>query len=589
MSSLLRERIARGLAIAIAVAACIDPEVIATRVPHVTVAVVSVDSIRDAAFTERVARALAHKFQVTRAPFPGTGTTVLVGSALPQRAGELGTAIAAVIPHRPDRTIRLGGIEFDRAVPAGARTAVPVSARATGLAGARVRFTLSIDGVMVDQVDTTAAADDSTRRTDLQFVAGPRGSSVIRIAAQDASGSELDHVDAMVAIDATPQPVLFYDARASWQSTFVRRAIASDERLALSSRIVTSKGVSSDAGVVPQSLNDAAALDLFSCIVVGAPDALTDRDVTGLDGYLRRRAGTVILLLDQRGRGPYERLLDVTRWGDNGGRRIEEIAPVALTGRGLRAAELLWPEPLPPGGVSLGDVRTAEPGQPNHPIVWSAPVGAGTVIVNGALDAWRYRDSTQSGFDDFWRAVIGQAAISSPPAVRVTSVRSVVAPGDRVDVDVTVRDAMLHQVPTATSVVASLIDDSSAATTPIALWPSTSAGTLTGALRAPVQPGHYTISVTADGHHSSAPLLVSTDARPAPDDDPVFFADWVRHRGGRAVTSDALGDLPAAIHAVANAEKQREATHPFRSAWWLLPFVVLLSAEWWWRRRRGAA
>src|SRR6185503_11402090 len=108
--------------------------------------------------------------------------------------------------------------------------------------------------------------------------------------------------------------VLFFDPRPSWMSTFVRRTIERDPRFVLTSRVVTSRNVSTDAGRPPARLDDIIALASFDAIVIGAPDALTAADVTGLEAYLRRRGGGVVFLFDQRAPGAYERLTNAGGW-----------------------------------------------------------------------------------------------------------------------------------------------------------------------------------------------------------------------------------------------------------------------------------
>jgi len=53
----------------------------------------------------------------------------------------------------------------------------------------------------------------------------------------------------------------------------------------------------------------------YDAVIVGAPELLTDRDVAGLDAFMRRRGGGVVLLFDTRADGRYERLTQVKAWG----------------------------------------------------------------------------------------------------------------------------------------------------------------------------------------------------------------------------------------------------------------------------------
>src|SRR6185436_1633434 len=92
--------------------------------------------------------------------------------------------------------------------------------------------------------------------------------------------------------------VLFHDPRPSWMSTFVRRSIERDSRFVVASRVATSRNVSASAGRPPAGLTDRRSLSVFDVIVVGAPDALSAADVASLEDFMRRRGGSVVLLVD---------------------------------------------------------------------------------------------------------------------------------------------------------------------------------------------------------------------------------------------------------------------------------------------------
>jgi hypothetical protein len=119
-------------------------------------------------------------------------------------------------------------------------------------------------------------------------------------------------------------------------STFVRRAIESDPRFVVTSRVVTSRNVSTDVGQPPGRLDDLAELALFDAVIVGAPESLGDRDVAGLEAFLRRRGGSVVMLLDRRAPGPYETLLGTTSWANDSTGKAESIVPLGAATRCVR-------------------------------------------------------------------------------------------------------------------------------------------------------------------------------------------------------------------------------------------------------------
>ncbi|HEY9227304.1 MAG TPA: hypothetical protein VIP11_11690, partial [Gemmatimonadaceae bacterium] len=218
-------------------------------------------------------------------------------------------------------------------------------------------------------------------------------------------------------------------------------------------------------------------------------------------------------------------------------------------------------------------------------MIWRSPVGAGRVVVSGALDAWRYRDRAVSAFDRFWQTTLGDLAAASPPPMTVSVSRPVMRPGESADVNVNVRDATLSSASSTRASVEARLESDSGAAESIRLWPS-AIGAFTGTIRAP-RAGSYRIVVVSDGARATTPLIVSNIvARPTPDDRDLVDA-WVRARGGRSVASSKLDELPGALASAIRPMPRAETWHPMRSAWWIVPFALALSADWWMRRRRG--
>jgi hypothetical protein len=272
------------------------------------------------------------------------------------------------------------------------------------------------------------------------------------------------------------------------------------------------------------------------------------------------------------------------------------VVPIGTTGADtavLRASEVMWPLRLPANAQVIARTPVnAKHSASDVAAVWRTSVGAGRLIVSGALDAWRFRD--RSGFDGFWRAQIVEAAESSPPAVAVQLSNATANPGEQIGVRAIIRDAAL-QGPTAgrtvqTTVTGSLTS-SDATTEPMTfrLWPGDGVGTLLGVVRAPDKPGVYRVTVSADGIAATTPLAVIANASHPTPDDRDLIAAWTQARGGRAMPASRLGDLPTELRRAIRPTPRRETWYPMRSAWWIVPFALLLSVEWWLRRRSGLA
>jgi hypothetical protein len=258
--------------------------------------------------------------------------------------------------------------------------------------------------------------------------------------------------------------------------------------------------------------------------------------------------------------------------------------PVGADSESMRATEFAWPARLPDGAEAVATPRDSS--NP-RPIVWRSAVGAGQLIVSGALDAWRFRDRSVSTFDRFWQTLIGDAANSAPPLVAVTLSSGVVTPGEPIGVSVTLRDDALSTVRPVRSTVSATIEggqsisplrhpDASEASGGPALshlWPDDAVGTFRGELRAPSR--------------VETPIVVATSvARPTPE-FPDRLGAWVASRGGRVFPASQDKELAASLVSVIRPAASAVTWYPMRNAWWIVPFALALSAEWWMRRRRG--
>jgi hypothetical protein len=575
-------RALRGAALAIAIAAVFDPAVTTARRADAVVAVVAADPVADAALAERVARALDGAVTVVRGPFPGADATVLAGARLPDDAGAWAHPAFAVLPAPEQAAVVIERVDAPAHSPLDARVPVNVLLRVTGAAGRAVEVTLAAGDVTLDRVTVEALAEGERVEARLSFVPAQTGPATLSVRAQlDARRGAAR--DLVIRVSDARWAVLFFDGRPSWMSTFVRRSLEQDPRFVVTGRVITSRGITTDFGQPPVRLEDPAALAVYDAIVVGAPETLEAADVAALERYMRRRGGAVLLLMDRRADGAYERLAGVTGWtGTGGGDAVD------LGGGVLRAAELAVPVALPAGASAL--VTAAERGGA-QPVVWRAPVGAGTLVVSGALDAWRYRDVELSGFDGYWPALIGELADASPAAVAVETGIDVALPGEWTEVRVTVRDAALVAATgdgaARTSAEALLV--AGAERVPIRLWPAGPPGELVGRVRAPVEPGSYRVEVVADGERAAAPIVVAAARGDGGGDERELVTAWAEARGGAVVAAGAVDALPGLVRAALQAERRRERWHPMRSAWWIVPFAAALGGEWWWRRRRGLA
>lgn len=583
----------RALAIAIALLGAIDPAITSTRMTRPEVAIIAANPARDAALAARVGGELDDRFTVIPASFAAAAATVIIGDALPASASEIPAPVFVVAREAPAVSATIQSVSAPARATLDARVPISVAVQVRGAAGRSLEATLHSGDLVVDRLTRAIATNDDRHALTLSFLPTAIGATPLRVAARIADASA-DSAVADLVIDVRDErwAVLFFDLRPSWLSTFVRRGVERDPRFVVTSRVVTSRGISVDAGRPPGTLGDVEMLSLFDAVVIGAPDALTERDVSGLERYLRRRGGSVVLLHDEGMRGAVDRLTQVRQWSSATNAAGFAVMPVGGDSAGLRATSLAWPTTLPLGADPLALSRASgDTGGAGRPVVWRSAVGAGQLIVSGALDAWRYRDPARSGFDAFWRGVVAGAASAGSTALEVTPGSIIAAPGEPLDASVTVRSIALAE-PTAgrphRAIVAGTIDTPDSETV-MRFWPGDAPGTLRASFRAPATPGIYRMHVSSDDLRADVPLLVTHTPALVARDQADIVAAWVASRGGRTFGGETLDDLSEVVEDAARPVARITTWHPMRSAWWIVPFALLLGAEWLARRRNGLA
>lgn len=573
-------RALRTIAVLIAILGVIDPVMTRPLADRPPVAVVDAG---DAALGDTVARALSRTFDVRRGATAGAVATILVGRSMPAETPPPSGAIVAVVP--PPPSVRVLQIAAPASTPAGSRVPIDVSLQATGLGGRSLRVDALVDGVLLDRQVVAAKTADEAVRVSLSAPALAAGILPITVrVVDDARPQGAPWAESVVAteIRAAAWRVLVADARPSWTSTFVRRALEADRRFVVASRVSVSRGLAAEAGGAPTTLADVASLERFDAVVVGAPDALTAAEVQALERFARERGGAVVLLADRIEAGPAARLIGAASLTDlHGIDRRRVLSDVGV----MIATELAVPVGLSSSADVLARVDA-------RPAVWSVPLGAGRVIVNGALDAWRYRAREDAGFAAFWAHAVATAAAAAPPPLTVSAARAT-RPGAPVEVRVTVRSLALADLNRATPpvdvhAVVSLAEGGELAE-PMRLWPSPERGVFVGAFQPKDGRRTYRIAVDANGADGAAIGVASADVltgepRVLPTDD---VEPWATAHGGVVVASaDPLTALTAVTSAV-SAVQPPAVVHPMRSLWWWPVFVLVLGGEWWLRRRGG--
>ena len=616
----------RSVAVAIAIIAAIDPAMTSVRRGQPILSVRAITRSTDSALALRVARQLQSVARVIPARFDAADAVILVGDG-PPPFGVSDEMPLFIIRDDARPHVLIESVRAPKVASLSANRRIDVTLHAVGARNRELEVLLRNGEIVIDRVQFPIADDSAVVRAQLSFVATTVGSARLKVEATvlggpplsraptkiDYSKSEGLRARAELLVDVVDRPlsILFYDPRPSWISTFVRRAIERDRQFIVTSRVVTSRNISTSAGAPPERLDDVASIARFDAIVVGVPEALTDRDIVGLEAFMRRHGGSVVMLLDQRATGAYDRLLGIRDWRYDNSSTPVTIGVAAATNIQLRATELLWPAGLTDGATSVATTlgargktdslsnaatRQAPSAESvdDRPVIWNKPVGAGRLVVSGALDAWRFRDSASSSFERGWRVIIGEAAAAKLAPLAVTMSEQILAPGESAELSVVVRDAAL-KLATSQAIranVSAVLESGpldSLERTAIRLWPDGAVGSLRATLRAPRHIGNARVVVSADGYRTQVPLVVDSIVSRPIAAYPALSTAFAASHGGQVVNASQLATFNSVLARSLRTAPRRERWYPMRSPWWLLPFALALSGEWWMRRRRGEA
>jgi hypothetical protein len=575
----------RVIAIAIAVAAAIDPAITMSGATRPRLAVVTQQPASAAAerVRARIIQDLGPSHDIVPQVTSDTAAAIVIGDRYPDEPVPEHLLVATVsTAAAPATGVRLVQVDAPRDVPAATTIHLDVDVEAQGLAGRSTDVTVGIGGLEVGRASHLWTIDRERWRAGIDAVPVGEPPWVVRVALAEAPGATAGSrivSDSVVDLRRSPFRVEVYEPRPSWAATFVRRALESDARFEVASLSSISRGISVRTGD-GAPLSD-PRLDAADVVVVGGLDRLSAADVRSLDRFMRERGGAVALVYDMRvNAGPVRDLLPI----DMTERLVErpEKLSIASGAAPLEASELLLlsnllPGSLPAGawatGAGLVIAKTAD----GSPVIVSMPRGGGRLLVSGAMDAWRFRAAGNNAFDRFWQATLAGLALAAPAPIEISVAPPLLRPFEKGELTVRVRSR-------ARAPIAASIDGDET----IRLRPEPEAGLFRGQFTARGTPGRSTIEVhLADSARRSASrtVLVRSEARRIAA-QPALSMLASSHRG-IDVTADRVEELERFVRGAVTSPNADAVRRPMRSTWWILPLAVCLSAEWWIRRRRG--
>jgi hypothetical protein len=587
------ERLLRWAAIAIAVLAAIDPPILLTGKVSPRVCVVVQDGptmelpAADSSITRRqraaqtldeLKRQFGREFDLIEGLPDSAAPAIVVGDRYPERPFADSAIVSTVTLSAPlTPNVRIAAIDAPVLVPPETGVRVSITVEAAGMAGSRSGVVVRAGGAGVGR-STHEWTNDAETWTP-EIVAAPVGAPPFSF--EIAVGSEKPEITdkdnrAVADVGLAPRMRVFVlEARPSWASAFVRRALESDLRFEVAgfSQPSPRVGVSSgDASSAPSNRVD--RFDAFDVVVAGGLDRLSANQVAALEHFAVERGGGLALVPDL----PLpalvaHRLIPSAELSQ----RLIDRPTTLPTSPPIDASELLEAMAIPPAA----SVLARGPGS-SRPIVWTGPLGDGRVLFSGAMDAWRFRGRAGEPFDRFWQSTIAALAIDARHPIDIAVKPGRAAPGETVRVTARVRKLERDRLGNRLSIGAKVRGET------VRLWPEAPEGSFSGQFV--VDPGtserSLPIAVSLGDGSAEARARLPIDANPRHDDRPPLGLLAASHKGVN-VGPGGVQELKRFLQATTVAATERRTRNPMRSSWWLVPFAGCLAAEWWLRRKAG--
>lgn len=525
-----------------------------------------------------LAEALSDRFEVVGELDSTAPAAVVFGDRYPDEPIPPGVSVSTVSVGAPlSPNVAVAELWAPRAVPPA--TAVRIGARveASGVRGATSELVVRAGGAEVGRASHAWSADRETWRPEVDVVPIGRSPFTFDVAIE-ALSSELTAADNRAKVsagEARRLRVLVFEARPSWTTAFVRRALERDPRFEVGGVARASPQAlvrSGPAQAIPREPSP-GDWDAFDAVVVGGIDALPAGTLAVLDRFMRERGGGVAVLPDV----PIAPAAGALTAGVALREVLLQRAAVLETPGlpRLDASELLEAADLPVGA----DVLARAPSS-RRAVVWSVARGDGRLLVSGAMDSWRYRADADVAYERFWRSVVAGLALAARPAVEVTLEPPRARAGDVVRATARVRSLERNRLGTRLAV------SGRAAGLPFRLWPDARRGVFVGYFVADAKE-HAQVEVSLNDGLASGTSTLTMDGHPH-EPSGLPLALLAETRGGIDVAPADVTALARHLRENSPALSAEIVRHPTRSPLWFLGFAVSLSAEWWLRRRRGA-
>jgi uncharacterized membrane protein len=550
--------------------------------------------------------------------------TRLAAAGVPVHAIGVGSAA-------PSPDVAVTALEVPAAVLVGDSVDLRLEVVGAGHDGQTVRVEVRDNGVLRAERRLHLSGDPArvATRVPVRFQEPGLRRITLRAAAQDTRDVAPGNDAAERLVDVRPGPVrvLHVEGEPRFEVKFLRRALAGDRALRLSSLVRTGDnrflrlGIEDEDELADGFPVEAAPLFRYHVLVLGSMEAaaFAPAQLALLEDFVARRGGSLLLLggrmaLAEGGFGdtPLADMLPVRLGPPAPAFRVAARARLTDAGRGhpvtrgldqvpralpLPALAVVNPvRHLKPGASALLEgVVDGEPSAPPLALLSHHRYGRGRVAVMPVRDSWRWRMHADVALDDrahelLWRRLLRWLAREVPDAVTVSVSPRLAAPGQTAVVRAVVRDAQWQVRDTARAVMVHSTPLGDIERDPLAFEPGPE-GAFAGSVT-PGEGGRHEIAVEAslpDGARVRARtgVLVTEAAEEfrAVGLDAALLERIAGRTGGSYRAAAQADGLAERVAATAPAGERRERVALWNAPVLLLVLLALACGEWWLRRR----
>ncbi len=535
-----------------------------------------------------------------------------------------------------DRDLQVNDVVVSSSMPAGGIASASVAVHQEGYAGKTVTLEVRENGKLIQTrpISFDQPAQSVTARVNFT----PRSQGVKEYTFSlpvegDEAVRQNNSQSRVIVVEDRKSKLLYVEGEPRWEYKFIRRSVADDPALQLTTLLRTSankfyrQGVESDK-VLETGFPKQEELFPFEGLLLGSIEAgfFSGEEMQAIYDFVSRRGGGLLFLGGRRALadGGYQNtmladLLPVTLAARSGATFLRREARAELTAHGqdtpmlqlamdAQKSAARW-KALPalgdyqrtgepkPGAVVLATASAAGERAP-APLLVSQRFGRGRTLLLATGSSWRWQmemDHKDDSHELFWRQLLRWLVSDTPTPVRVTTGKPLYRDDHRIEIRAEVRDRKFQPIEDATVTATVTAPDGSRHELPLewaareeglftGRWEASGAGTFAVEAVARRGPDQQEVGRSLAYFQRTEGTLEFYNAQ----QNRALLTRLAEETGGRYYTLEKAGDLPDEI-VYSEGGVTEQNVHEL----WHLPAVLLLllglkGTEWGLRKAWGS-